>query len=60
MLPVLRTKESVDRLAVLVSGEAIMKILGVPQISSSIGEAQVAACVEAQAAAAFYPRLEFN
>jgi len=40
MLPALTSKDKVDRLAVLVSGEGVMKLLGVPQIASGTGEAQ--------------------
>lgn len=34
MLPVLMSKESVDRLAVLVSGEGLMRLLGGPKLTS--------------------------
>jgi hypothetical protein len=43
MLPSLMANNPVDRLAVLVSGAGIMKLLGVPVIPSSTGEAQAAA-----------------
>jgi len=33
ILPELMSKESVDRLAVLVSGEGVMKLLGVPKLA---------------------------
>ena len=39
----LTTKEVVERLAVLVSGEGNMKLLGVPQLPDGTGEAQAAA-----------------
>jgi len=40
MLPALTSKETVDRLAVLVSGEGTMKLLGVPALPNGTGEAQ--------------------
>jgi hypothetical protein len=40
MLPALQSKETVDRLAILVSGEGTTKLLGVPKIHSGTGEAQ--------------------
>jgi hypothetical protein len=43
MLPALTSKENVDRLAVLVSGEGIMKLLGVPQLPNGAGETQATA-----------------
>lgn len=43
MLPALQSKESVDRLAILVSGEGTTKLLGVPKIPSGTGEAQAMA-----------------
>ena len=43
MLPALQSKESVDRLAILVSGEDKTKLLGVPKIHRGTGEAQAAA-----------------
>lgn len=46
MLPALTSKESVDRLAVLVSGEDTMKLLGVPIITAGTGEAQAQAVYE--------------
>lgn len=36
-------KETVDRLAVIVSGEDVMKLLGVPIITNGTGEAQAQA-----------------
>ena len=47
MLPALTSKESVDRLAVLVSGEGVMKLLGVPVLLSGTGESQASATFEA-------------
>ena len=38
MMPSLTSKESVDRLAVLVSGQGITKLLGVPMIDNGTGE----------------------
>lgn len=43
MLPALMSKESVDRLAVLVSGDGIVKFLGFPQLPNGTGEAQAKA-----------------
>lgn len=43
MLPALQSKEYVDRLAVLVSGDGTTKLLGVPKINSGTGEAQATA-----------------
>ena len=43
MLPALMSKESVDRLAVLVSGDGVMKLLGVPQLQNGTGEAEATA-----------------
>jgi hypothetical protein len=43
MLPELMSKESVDRLAVLVSGEGVMKLLAVPKLIGGTGEAQAKA-----------------
>lgn len=43
MLPALTSNEKVDRLAVLVSGEGTMKLLGVPRLPGATGEAQAAA-----------------
>lgn len=43
LLPTLTSKETVDRLAVLVSGEGTMKLLGVPAMQNGTGEAQAAA-----------------
>jgi hypothetical protein len=43
MLPDLTKNKSIDRLAVLVSGEGTMKLLGVPKIHNSTGEAQATA-----------------
>lgn len=40
ILPELMSKESVDRLAVLVSGEGIMKLLRVPKLTRGTGEEQ--------------------
>jgi len=34
------SKESVDRSAVLVSGEGVMKLLGVPKLTRGAGEEQ--------------------
>jgi hypothetical protein len=38
MLPDLTSKENVDRLAILVSGEGVMKLLGVPKLPNGTGE----------------------
>jgi len=43
ILPALTGKDSVDRLAVIVSGDGIMKLLGVPKIHRGTGEAQAQA-----------------
>jgi hypothetical protein len=43
MLPALMSKELVDGLAVLVSGDGTMKLLGVPKLSNGTGEAEVTA-----------------
>lgn len=40
ILSELMSKESVDRLAVLVSGEGVMKLLGVPKLTRGTGEEQ--------------------
>lgn len=40
LLPSLTSKDKVDRLAVIVSGDGVMKLLGVPKISNGTGEAQ--------------------
>jgi len=40
ILPVLMSKESVDRLVVLVSGEGVMKLLRVPKLTRGTGEEQ--------------------
>lgn len=45
-LPALTSKEEVDRLAVIISGNGIMKLLGVPKISNGTGEAQATAMFE--------------
>jgi hypothetical protein len=46
LLPALTSKEKVDRLAVIVSGDGNMKLLGVPKISNGTGEAQATAVFE--------------
>jgi hypothetical protein len=43
MLPALMSKELVDRLAVLVSGDGTMKLLGVPKLPNGTGEAEATA-----------------
>ena len=43
MLPSLTSKETVDRLAVIVSGEGVMKLLGVPKLPNGTGEAEASA-----------------
>jgi len=43
MMPALQSKQSVDRLAILVSGEGTTKLLGVSKIHSGTGEAQATA-----------------
>jgi len=43
MLPALQSKEYVDRLAILVSGEGTTKLLGVPKVHSGTGDAQATA-----------------
>lgn len=43
MLPALTSKELVDRLAVLVSGDGTMKLLGVPKLPNGTGEAEATA-----------------
>ncbi len=43
MLPALTSKELVDRLAVLVSGDGTMKLLGVPKLPNETGEAEATA-----------------
>lgn len=43
LLPELTSKEKVDRLAVLVSGCGVMKLLGVPKIVTGTGKAQAEA-----------------
>ena len=43
MLPALMSKELVDRLAVLVSGEGTMKLLGVPKLPNVTGQAETTA-----------------
>lgn len=43
MLPALTSKQKVDRLAVLVSGCGVMKLLGVPQLSDGTGKKQAEA-----------------
>lgn len=43
MLPALTNKQRVDRLAVVVSGDGVMKLLGVPSLENGTGEAQAAA-----------------
>lgn len=42
----LMSKESVDLLAVLVSGEGIMKLLGVPKLTRGAGEEQANAVLQ--------------
>uniref|UniRef100_A0A2S2PCY9 Uncharacterized protein n=1 Tax=Schizaphis graminum TaxID=13262 RepID=A0A2S2PCY9_SCHGA len=46
LLPDLTSKDKVDRLAVIVSGDGIMKLLGVPKIPNGTGEAQATAVFE--------------
>lgn len=41
LLPGLTLKDTVDRLAVIVPGDSIMKLLGVPKILNGTREAQV-------------------
>lgn len=43
LIPTLSSKEKVDRLVVLLSGERIMKLLGVPLLPNETGETQAAA-----------------
>lgn len=43
MLPALMSKEVVDRLAVLVSGDGTMKLLGVPKLPNGTGQAEATA-----------------
>lgn len=43
ILPALTGNENVDRLAVIVSGSGVMKLIGVPKIPSGTGEAQATA-----------------
>jgi len=43
MLPALMSKELVDRLAVLVSGDGTMKLLGVPKLPNGTGHAEATA-----------------
>jgi len=46
MLPALESKESVGRLAVLMSGDGVIKLLGVPKLpkcSQTAGEAEATA-----------------
>lgn len=43
LLPSLTGHENVDRLAVIVSGSGVMKLLAVPPLASGTGEAQAAA-----------------
>lgn len=43
LLPSLTGHENVDRLAVIVSGDGIMKLLAVPQLASGTGDAQATA-----------------
>ena len=43
MLPALSSKELVDRLAVLVSGQGTMKLLGVPRLPNGTGQSEAAA-----------------
>jgi len=43
MLPALMSKELVDRLAVLVSGDGTMKLLGVPKLPNGTGQAEATA-----------------
>lgn len=43
MLPALMSKEQVNRLAVLVSGDGVMKLLGVPTLSNGTGQAEATA-----------------
>jgi len=43
MLPALESKESVERLAVLVSGDRVMKLLGVPKLPNGTREAEAIA-----------------
>jgi len=45
MLPALESKESVDRLAVLLSGDVVIKLLGVPKLSNGTGEAEATLCL---------------
>jgi hypothetical protein len=43
MLPALMSKELVDRLAVLVSGDGTMKLLGVPKLPNGTGQSEATA-----------------
>ena len=43
MLPSLTSKDNVDRLAILVSGEGVMKLLGVPRLPNGAGDAEASA-----------------
>jgi hypothetical protein len=47
LLPTLTGHENVDRLAIIVSGDGVMKLLAVPQLASGTGEAQAAAVYSA-------------
>ena len=46
ILPALTGNENTDRLAVIVSGDGAMKLLGVPKIPSGTGEAQATAVLQ--------------
>ena len=46
ILPALTLKETIDRLAVTVSGEGVMKLFGVPMLPNGTGEAQASATFE--------------
>ena len=46
ILPRLTSKETIDRLAVIVSEECVMKLLGVPMLPNGTGEAQASATFE--------------
>ena len=43
MLPPLKSKESVDRRAVLLSGDVVLKLLGVSKVPNRTGEAEATA-----------------
>ncbi len=60
MLPSLMSKESVERLAVIVSGEGVMKLLGVPKIPDGTGESQAKAVFDSLENWNLTNRVQFN